>query len=658
MDLTALSRSGGRSSPRGGGSPGSQDVLYWILWAVVIIGYVAWPLTHLDAYAWSNDEGLYVQRAALANEGFRLYEDIAFNKPPLLVWILRLAFRLFGRTLPAARMACLALSLIGFVTFGALVALLWGRWAGLLAAGLLLSLPEIPVRAHAVMSDWPALTFALVALAGALVFRRRGRRSWLVLSALAFAASMSIHPFLIYLALPLMAILLIPGIAGEGHRTSRTSLLDLLLFCAVGIAAGLLVFAFVKQHAFVEWVVRSNVSGLDAEVIVAETGMELLGMYLGDHLALVGLAALGLVALLSKGGAWPRIWLHLIWALSTIVVFSLWSPIWSHYLFLITFPLIGLAASGIRSILGAWLGAEGDFGLGRSWLHNLLGILLIGSSLVYGIERWGAEAPQLEGGPEWSSVRLEGVEFLRENAAPDEFVATDDLLIAFVAERLVPPALTETTLRHVITGQLTDEEVVLSLLRHNVSTMLFATGRMNRYLPYFRLWVESLAVEAHTFGLGGGKWLVRGLRFPALPPPPDQPMAIFDDTILLQGVQHSSVDLQDGQGVKVVLYWEAQGPIELDYSAYLQLVDDEGNVLGECYDATLKGALRSSRWPEDILLPDPHTITIAEDVSPGRYQVTLKAGLCLSEQECAPVVQGQAEQGALVELDTFTLVVP
>jgi len=107
------------------------DMAYWVLWAAAVALYVAWPLTHLEAYAWSNDEGLYAQRAALANEGYPLYTETFLNKPPLYVWILQLAFRMAGRTLAVARLATLCLTLTGFVALAAVVGQLWGRWAGL-----------------------------------------------------------------------------------------------------------------------------------------------------------------------------------------------------------------------------------------------------------------------------------------------------------------------------------------------------------------------------------------------------------------------------------------------------------------------------------------------------------------------------------------------
>ena len=102
------------------------EAVYWASWAAVIALYVAWPLTHLDAYGWSNDEGLYVQRAALATVGHPLYSEVLFSKPPKLIWIRQLAFRVADQTLTVARLTVLPTTLLGVIALGALAGQPWG----------------------------------------------------------------------------------------------------------------------------------------------------------------------------------------------------------------------------------------------------------------------------------------------------------------------------------------------------------------------------------------------------------------------------------------------------------------------------------------------------------------------------------------------------
>jgi 4-amino-4-deoxy-L-arabinose transferase-like glycosyltransferase len=251
------------------------DAVHWTLWGILVALFLAWPLTHLEAYAHNNDEGLYVQRAALANAGCPLYGEILFNKPPLMVWILRLAFYLGGQTLTTARVACLSICLMGFVAEAVVVRQLWGRWAALISAYLLLGLPEMPVRAHGVTSDLPAMSLALTALGAALLFRRNGHRFWIALSGSAYTGALLVNPLLIYVALPLGLILFLPDLGRtiDGHTSRRTSWLDLVLFGSICIGLGASVLAVIDRQAFFTWVIRSNYTAVGSDVALESEGI-------------------------------------------------------------------------------------------------------------------------------------------------------------------------------------------------------------------------------------------------------------------------------------------------------------------------------------------------------------------------------------------------
>ena len=62
---------------------GWTTAAYWALWGVLVVLYLAWPLAHLDVYHWANDEGLYMQRAALANARYPLYTEVFRSSKPL-----------------------------------------------------------------------------------------------------------------------------------------------------------------------------------------------------------------------------------------------------------------------------------------------------------------------------------------------------------------------------------------------------------------------------------------------------------------------------------------------------------------------------------------------------------------------------------------------
>ena len=612
------------------GSPLSTNTTAFLALSIVTIAlYLLWPLTHLDAYAWSNDEGLYVQRAALANAGYELYSEIAFNKPPLLIWILQLAFVVGGQTLASARLVCLVLSLLGMLSLSAVFAQMWGRWAGLASAWLVLAIPDVPVRAHAVMSDWPAMAFALAALGAALAFRHRGRRGWLILAGGAFSAALLIHPLLVYMGVPLAVVLLLPGLG-----RSRVRWGEVVLLCAIGVGMAVAVLIVVNREAFVAWVVGHNVSGVETGMEISKPGMQRLAEYPQQNPAFVAMAAVGAVALGAER-RWRGLMVVAVWTAATAAVFLAWTPIWGHYTLFLSLPLAGLAGAGLASAC-TWLVQTLRRQAKASWWRWLLAAVAAVGLVALAVARLGAEAFHTEGGPGWAPERLAAMSFLRETVPDDGFAVTDDPLLAFMADRLIPPELGEASLRQVLLGNLTAEDMVLSVLRSETQAVLFGTNRFAR-LTLFDRWVAGVAVESHDFGC---VWIptwgcrpIWGYRLEPLESPGYVVQGILAETIALEGYSLPSKPIHVGDSVGVVVYWRALGPVALDYSTYLRLIDEEEQVQAEAYSATLMGTVRSSRWPEGLLLPDPHTLEIPPHAEPGSYRLTV--ALCLAPDDCA-----------------------
>jgi hypothetical protein len=608
----------------------AADLAFLTLWVVAIVLYLAWPLTHLEAYAWSNDEGLYVQRAALANAGYKLYSQIAFNKPPLLIWILQLTFLVGGQSLASARLVCLALSVLGWLALSAVFSQMWGRWSGLACAWLVLSFPDVPIRAHAVMSDWPAMALALVALAAALAFRRGGHRVWIALSGAAFTAALLIHPLLIYTGAALAAVLLLPG---AGERRVRWA--DLALLAGVGAGIVLVVLLLVDIEALLTWVVGHNVAGVDTGIEISKPGTQRLIEYPQQNPAFVLLAIVG-AGVVCVRRHWSSLTVVLAWVAATAIVFLAWTPIWGHYTLFLSLPLAGLAGVGLATA-GSWLAQAlraRERLLCWQWVLASLGILGL---IALVAARWAAEPFHTEGGPEWAPERLAAVSFLEDEVPEGEFVVTDDPLLAFVAGRFVPPELTEVSLRQVLLGNLTAEDIVLSILRSETKAVLFATNRLAR-IPLLDAWVAGVAAEGYDFGcVSIPTWGCRpiwGYRLDPVDTPPNVAQAVVGETIALEGYGLRTGSAHPGDTLSVVVYWRALGPISLDYSTFIRLVDERGRVLAETYCATLRGTLATSSWPEGLLLPDPHAVAIPSSVEPGDY--TLTVALCLATDDCAP----------------------
>jgi hypothetical protein len=591
------------------------DVVYWALWIAVVTLYLVWPLTHLEAYAWSNDEGLYVQRAALANAGYPLYTETFHNKPPLLIWILQLAFRVAGPTLAVARLTSLCLSLVGFVALGGLVGRLWSRWAGLASAAMLLGLPEIPVRAHAVTSDLPAMAFALVTLWAAASFRRSGRRVWMAASGAAFAGALLIHPLLVYTALPLAAILFLPSVDSPARKTGW---LDLTVFLSVMVIAGLLVLAAIDRQAARTWILRYNLStASNAQRTAPSANLSLIVEYLRQRGVLAWLAIVNLIAFCTTPTSRRGLLTLMAWLFATAITLLVWSPIWTHYLLFLALPLAAVTGAA----LAAWgQHAIEDLRRGQhltTW-HPALTFFLLAGLLVLIVQRSKEAASTLyiAGGPEWSDERLAAQAFLEEAATPDGFVATDDPLLAFTAGQLVPPPLTGTSYKRIDSGYLAAGDVAESILRYEAQVVLFAKGRLER-IPSLEQWVAAVATERRDFGY------LRAYRLSPLASAPYPAESRLGSGLRLRGHDLSSDELRPGDTFTVTLFWERDGDVPADYHVFVHLADERDQLWSQHDGPPLMGTYPTSQWAEGLLLPDPHTLEVSPETPPGTYRLVV-----------------------------------
>jgi 4-amino-4-deoxy-L-arabinose transferase-like glycosyltransferase len=617
MIFIRRSRGAGEAGPRGAvlrlPGRGWMTAARWVLWGVTVTLYLAWPLAHLNDYLWTNDEGLYMQRAALANAGYPLYTEVYLNKPPLLVWMLQLAFQVAGPTVATARFTVLCLTLVGFVAVGIVARQLWGKWAGLAAAGVLLALPETLARAHVVMPDLPALAFALVAMGAALFFRRGGRRVWMAFSGAAFAGALLIHPVLIYTALPLALILFLPGLGLPVDKSARRAgWLDVAAFLGAAAGAGLLVLVAVDRRAFFNWVFEFNY-GAGTDLLEPQKNWERITEYLSGILPLVWLAVLSAVTLCISPGKRRPLLVAAVWWLATAAILMASSPLQKQYLVFLAYPLAILVGGGLVT-MGEWvLGyLRGEHRL--AWWRAVLAVLALAGMVFLAADVWEETKPYLAVGAEWSADHLAARAFLEEQVPPDGFVATDDPFLAFAAGRLVPPSLTELSTKQIKVGNLMTNDVKGSILWYGTRAALFSTGRLER-LPGLEDWVASVATERRDFGeLRAYRLdLPRSVSFSA----PSR----LGSGIELHGYALSSDELHPGEALTVMLLWECEEALPGDYHVFAHLADEEGHLWGQHDGVPGMGERSTTQWTAGQRVFDTHPIEIGQDVPPGAYHL-------------------------------------
>lgn len=112
--------------------------------------------------------------------------EVRLQKPPLLYWLMRGAFLLFGSNLFAARIWCV-LAAAGFALFTAKLARQY-RSSGYLAGVLVISAAGVMIDARRAMFDLPVACLATAAIYYAILWHREGRLRTALLMATALAA--------------------------------------------------------------------------------------------------------------------------------------------------------------------------------------------------------------------------------------------------------------------------------------------------------------------------------------------------------------------------------------------------------------------------------------------------------------------------------------
>lgn len=586
----------------------SASWAYRLLWLALAATYLAAPVAHLTDYAWNYDEGPQIQAAALARAGHPLYSEIVLNKPPLLTWLIQIAFRLGGTTLQAARLATLGTTLIGFVALGFVAEQWWGRWAGPAAMAVFLALPEVPVRAAVVMNDLPAMSATLVALAAITSFWRTARWPWLAVSAVAYAAVLGFHPFL-FPALVLMALVLLARHPeGASPRGWATRWPDLARFGVIVAGMVFLGMLTVDRRGLTHWVLEYNTAPVVHESIDPDkTVWELISQYLRCHWTMVGLAVAGgsMLSLAPKRRLWVSV--AVAWFLVVLATLSLWQVPRQHYLLFLAYPLVVTAGGGVVAAVRWIAGQRAAPSRVRWWQGGLAALILIGA-LLLAARRTTTALEWSDWSPEQRAARA----FLRQEGTPGEFIISDDPFLAFAAGYLVPPSLTDTSFKRIKVGYLRVEDIVGEILEHESQLIVFGTGRFAA-IPSLEQRMNTIASQRHDFDS------IRVYRVDL--PPPLQPLeSSIGEAIHLRGYRLSQEGpLQTGETLTVTLYWKNTIPVERDLTVFVHLMDAAGHLVGQHDSPPLLGSYPTDCWIAGVTVPDPHPIALGADLPPGEY---------------------------------------
>jgi 4-amino-4-deoxy-L-arabinose transferase-like glycosyltransferase len=100
---------------------------------------------------------------------------------------------------------------------------------------------------------------------------------------------------------------------------------------------------------------------------------------------------------------------------------------------------------------------------------------------------------------------------------------------------------------------------------------------------------------------------------------------VFEDSLALEGMQVADRTVSPGESLTLDLYWSSVAPVGENYTVFIHLLDEDGNLVGQGDGLPVNGRYPTSVWSPGELILDTHVIPVSDEIPPGRY--TLIAGL-------------------------------
>lgn len=574
--------------------------LFWGGLAAELLLFLAWQGTHLSGFQWTTDEGLYVMRVRLLQQGYALYRDIWTDQLPGLVQIVQLAFAVGGPHVEAARAAVVVLAGIGLASAALVARRLSGEAGALLVVPLVAIVPNYYWLSRAVVSpDLPSTSLAVASLALVGAYTQHRQRGWLLASGLAMAAALYVKATGALVAVPCLVWLWCErsDVREFGHDVLVWSL-------AVGLP---LVAALALQHPTAMWeqFVGTQATSAALELKLGAHAAKI-GAYLRENWGLTAFGLSGLlVAALQRQRSLAIVGSWLVAALAILLVRS---PMWpKHHLCILLYPLGIAAALAFGELVRAVRAQRASWTTGLSLLGLLAQLLALP-----GIVRADAAlaAPQT-----YASTQA-AVAFLRERYPEGTVVVSDYHMIPFEAGSSVPPALATVTKKRMQLGLLTTEALIQATEQSGAQVIL--------------LWDEQLASDEvftswarQRYGLAF-KWGYHEIL--CLPPPGE---ALYEANVDLgsavrlerYGIRHLATD--PGGELELALYWRVLASPEQKLYGFVHVVNDAGDKIAQQDQLAFGLEHDSTAWRVGELIEDRYVISVPAEAPAGQYRFSV-----------------------------------
>lgn len=590
-----------------------ENLVWWLALSLLVVSFLLIGVTHLEGFRWDFDEGVYMEQALLSLRGYPLYESVFCNQPPLWVQSLVLAFRMLTPSIHASRLVTLLYSILGLVGL-ALISRETKDWpASLLSVSLVASAPAFFKYSRVCIGDVPSLSLGTLALASSFYYRRFGHKIWLIGSGLLMGLSLMVKLLAFPILLPLGFSILWPyGVNSSSQRYADArrdlaffgfSLLLVVILCLMPYDAEAL---YAQVFAF-RWKAK------ELFPLYMISNLREIGLFIWAHKWLPGLALLAILG--SKRSRFHTATI-VVWLVSTLLVLSSHSPLWEHLLVIILFPLGVLAGVGSSEAVALVRGFKDGRVRGDSNAIVRAGLSLAALSLLFVDIPYVISENYSHLVARQSEVGFHTARYVENVTFPDDFIITDEPLVAFQARRMVPPSLVDTSFTRMESGYLTVEDVIENTQRYRPpAIILWSHGRFRKCVPEYLLWLRANRDYYEVTSSGARRQVFIRVR------PSNTVNVPLTDEIALLGYDYRF----SKASLKVIIYWEALKPPEEEYLFHLKLLDEEGKEVAWQKGPPAEGLLPTKVWRRGAVLRDGREFALPPDAPSSSYRLEVEA---------------------------------
>ena len=442
----------------------------WVLVALIGPGVL---LLARGSFGFYEDEGMNLIKAHMVARGYTLYGEIYSDQAPLYTWLLALPIGL-GASYPQLQVVPVLVGLALLLAVQAIARDLGGRWAGLLAAAILLGLAPFLKFATTFVINVPALALAcwsLVAARRAAGDGSRRGRVWLVLSGLLLGAAVAVKLATLYMVPIVVAGLL----AGSDAGPSRRPLRAVTFWLASALVPLLLVTAVVPlADAFVQ-LIRPHTTALDR--FAAETAMARRKMLLAPGFPALHLATAASLVVLTACQARRALLVLGPWLLVVGIWMLAHRPLWSHHLPDFLVPVTIAIAVAVVKGMTAFLARPAARRLGLI-APVLLGAAGLGHHLLTH-DYWRRYYDNAD------VASLEAVATaITRHSVPSDWIISDRPILPVLANRPTPPGLALLVRKRIFSGGLPEPQLRDGLTRYAARVVVLCTDRLLGYREF------------------------------------------------------------------------------------------------------------------------------------------------------------------------------